>query len=402
MVRLFIDIYYVWKAELKVMFRDKAVILLFFIVPAFYPLVYTSFYNNEVVRDVNTIVVDESNSMLSREFIRKVDATPDVRIIGKAADLEEAKEYTRNGKAFAILLIPRDFSKNLNTGKQSRVFAFCDIRSMLLYKTVTLAATEVSLDMGASIRVEDVGHATQKQDDATMQTIESKWVPFYNPQNGYAGFLIPAVLIMIIQQTMFLGIGTLVGTHNDRKTYTVASHAYFGKNVNAVRLTLGKGLAYSFIYLFVSIWILRVAPYLFNLPQVGSPETLAVFLMPFLLAATFFSMTISYFVSQREFTLLLFAFSSVVFLFLSGISWPWTSMPPALQALGNLIPSTPAIHGFVKINTLGANFNEVWPEYVQLWIQVGVYFILAVLMYHWWIRNYDPKYQGKMPKKAKG
>jgi ABC-2 type transport system permease protein len=384
---------------MKVIFRDPAVILFFFIVPVFYPLVYTFFYNNEVMRDVPMVVVDESHSSLSREFVRKVDATPDVKVIGRVLDMEEAKEAMRRGDAYGILYIPPDFSTNLNSYKQAKVQTYAEIRSMLLYKAMALAATEVSLDMGANIRVEDVGHGSQKQDEASMQAVVSEWVPFYNPSNGFASFLIPAVLILIIQQTLILGIGTLVGTHNDRKTFTIASHAREGKNIDSVRLTLGKALAYSFVYLFVSVWVLRVAPYLFNLPQIGDPLTIAVFMMPFLLAATFFSMTLSYFVSQREFSFLLFTFTSVVFIFLSGISWPWTAMPPALKAIASLIPSTPAIHGFVKINTMGASFDEVWPEYLQLWIQALVYFLLSVLMYKWWIQNYDPEYKGRLPKK---
>ncbi|MBP1616981.1 MAG: putative transport-related rane protein [Bacteroidetes bacterium] len=399
MRKLLIDIYYVWREEIKVVFRDPAVILFFLVVPVFYPLVYTSFYNNEVMRDVKVVVVDDSRSSLSREFVRKVDATPDVKIVGYATDMQDAQKAMWRGDAYSILYIPSEFSKNLHTFKQTKVQAYSEIRSMLLYKALPLAVTDVSLDMGANIRVEDVGHGSQKQDESSMQAVVSEWVPFYNTTNGFASFLIPAVLILIIQQTLILGIGTLVGTHNDRKTFTIASHAHIGKSINSVRLTLGKGLAYSLVYIVVSVWVLRVAPYLFHLPQIGEPMTIAVFLMPFLLASTFFAMTLSYFVSQREFAFLLLTFTSILFIFLSGISWPWTSMPPALKAIAALIPSTPAIHGFVKINTMGASFEEVWPEYLQLWVQAVVYFILAVFMYKWWIRNYDPQYEGKLPEK---
>lgn len=399
MVRLLIDIYYVWREEMKVVFRDPAVILFFFIVPVFYPLVYTFFYNNEVMRDVKIVAVDDSRSQLSREFVRKVDATPDVKIIGYATDMHDAQKAMWRGDAYGILYIPSEFSKNLNTFKQAKVQAYSEIRSMLLYKALPLAVTDVSIDMGATIRVEDMGHGSQKQDDTSMQAVVSEWVPFYNTTNGFASFLIPAVLILIMQQTLILGVGTLVGTHNDRKTFTIASHSRIGASINSLRLTLGKGLAYSLVYIVVSVWVLRVAPYLFNLPQIGDPVAIAVFLMPFLLASTFFAMTLSYFVSQREFAFLLFTFTSVLFVFLSGVSWPWTSMPPALKAIASLIPSTPAIHGFVKINTMGASFAEAWPEYLQLWVQAAVYFVLAVWMYKWWIKNYDPEWQGKLPEK---
>lgn len=388
------DIYYIWIHEMKVVFKDPAVILLFFIVPFIYPLLYSFIYNNEAVSEVEVVVVDASHSALARDFVRKVDASHDVRVVGYASDMEEAEEAMRRKEAYGIIYIPEDFSRNVHTQKQTQVNVYADMGSMLYYKAILLTTTDVSLKMGADIRIEEMGYKSQIEDDATKQAVRSEWVAFYNVQNGFASFLIPAILILIIQQTMILGISTLVGTHNDRKRFSVASHAQTGRNVSALPLTIGKAFCYSFLYVIISAWVLRVVPYLFNLPQIGDPLTIAAFLMPYLLAATFFSMTLSYFCSQREFSMLLFAFTSVLFVFISGISWPWTAVPPALKAVGYIIPSTPGIHGFVKINTMGATLPDVWFEYLALWVQAFVYCLLATLMYKWWIRNYDPKYRG--------
>lgn len=390
------DIYYVWIHEMKLVFKDPAIILLFFVVPFIYPLLYSFIYNNEVVSEVKVVVVDDSHSATARDFVRKVDASHDVQVIGYASDMEEAEEAMRRKDAYGILYIPNDFSKNLHTQKQTQVNVYADMSSMLFYKAMLLTATDVALKMGADIRVEEMGYKSQIEDDATKQAVRSEWVALYNPQNGFASFLIPAILILIIQQTMILGISTLVGTHNDRKRFSVASHAQAGRNVSAFPLTMGKAFCYACLYTIICVWILRVVPYLFKFPQIGDPLTIAAFLMPYLLAATFFSMALSYFCSQREFGMLLFVFTSVIFVFISGISWPWTAVPPALKAVGYIIPSTPGIHGFVKINTMGATLPDVWIEYLTLWIQAFVYCIAATLMYKWWIRNYDPKYRGRV------
>lgn len=395
------DIYYVWINEMKVVFRDPAVILLLVVVPLLYPVLYAYLYNNETVHEVKVVVVDESNSALSREFIRKVTASPDVDIVKVMPNMEEAKEAMRLKEAYGIILIPRSFSKDINTNKQTAVVLYADMSSILFYKAMTLTCTEVSLNMGADIRVQDMGHGTRYQDETTMQAVDYEWVPFFNVPNGFASFLVPAILILVIQQTLLLGVGTIVGTHNDKKRFSVASHVAAGKYVHPFKLTIGKGFCYSMIYFVTSAWILRVVPYLFHLPQIGSPETIAVFLFPYILAAAFFAMTLSYFASQREFIMLLVVFTSLPFLFLSGMSWPWPAVPPALKAVAYLLPSTPGIHGFVKINTMGASLPDVWFEYVVLWIQAIVYCIFATLMYYWWIDNYDPKYKGKHPSFSK-
>lgn len=401
MKKFLIDIYYVWRNELRLVLKDPAIILLFFIVPFAYPLLYAFIYNNEVVHEVKMVAVDESHSALAREFIRKVDATADVKMVGTVANFKEAQEALRRGEVFGILYFPPDFSEKINRTEQTQVNVYVNMTSMLYYKACLLSATEVSLDMGADIRVQEMGHGTQSQDEASMQAIRYESITLYNPQNGFASFLIPAVLILILQQTLVLGIGTLVGTHNDQKRYTEASLAYFGKNVNAPRLTLGKGFCYSSLYILISIWVLKIVPYIFTLPQIGSPFTIMAFIVPFLLAATFFAMTIAYFVSQREFAMPLFVFTSVVFLFISGISWPWTAMPGALKAVAYLFPSTPGIHAFVKANTMGATLGDMRFEFTILWCQAIFYFITATLMYKWWIRNYDPMFKGRLSSKRK-
>jgi Predicted membrane protein len=134
MKRLLLDIYYVWINELKVIFKDPAVILLFFIVPLAYPVLYSFIYNNETVHEVKVIFVDDSNSSLSREFKRKVDATADVKVIGYASDMEEAREALRRKEAYGIMYIPRDFSKDIHTQQQTKVSVYADMSSCCFTK----------------------------------------------------------------------------------------------------------------------------------------------------------------------------------------------------------------------------------------------------------------------------
>ena len=392
-----IDIYFVCYNEFKVVFKDPAVILLLVIVPFMYPLLYGWMYNNEVVRDVKTVVVDESNTTLSRQFARMVDGSGDVNVVAHVSDMEEAREAVRRKEAYGIIYIPQSFSKDLNTNKQATVVLYSEMSSMLFYKAMALTCTEVGMIMGANIRVNEVGHGTQQQDEAKTQLVDYDSVSFYNTPNGFGSFLVPAILIIVIQQTLVLGVGTIVGTHRDKRRFTVASHVDTGRDVNALSLTIGKAFCYSFIYIISSAWILRVIPYIFSLPQIGNPLVISTFILPYILAATFFAMTISYFVSQREFVMLLFVFSSPLFLFMSGISWPWIAIPGPLKAVAYLLPSTPGIHGFVKINTMGATLADVRFQFFMLWGQAIGYCILATVMYNWWINNYDPKFKGKNP-----
>ena len=376
----FEDIFFIWKDELKNVFRDAGVLIFFFLVPLAYPLLYSFIYNNEVVRDAKLVVVDQSDSFLSREFTRRVNATADVEVVSTCTDMAEAKRYLDEKKAYGILYFPESFSKEVYRGEQATVSLYCDMSSLLFYKAFLLSATEVSLDLGREIQLSRLSSSSEKQDEITVNPIPYESVALFNPQNGFASFLVPAILILVIQQTLVLGIGMLGGTVREENRLETLPQSVGRHFHGTLRIVFGKSLTYLMIYILVCIWALAVVPKLFALPQIGDPLTLLLFVLPYLLACIFFAMTLAGFMTTRESPMLVFVFTSVLFLFISGISWPKEAIPPFWKALGYLFPSTPGIQGFVRINTCGATLNEVAFEYRMLWVQTGVYFLSACLI----------------------
>lgn len=379
------DTFYIWKDELKNVFKDEGVLIFFFLVPFAYPLLYSFIYNNEVVHEAKMVVVDQSDSYLSREFTRRVNATPDVRVVAVSTDMEEARRMLDRKEAYGILFFPAEFSKDLHTGKQTTLPLYCDMSSLLFYKAFLLATTEVSLDLGKEISLARRPlKGTVKEEEITVDPIPYESVTLFNTQNGFASFLVPAILILVIQQTLVLGIGMLGGTAREKNRFhcLVPVSRHFN---GTLRIVLGKSLTYILIYVVVCIWVLAVVPKLFSLPQVGDPVTVLVFILPYLFASIFFAMTLSGFMTTREAPMLVFVFTSVILIFISGVSWPKEAIPPFWQAVGYLFPSTPGIQGFIRINTCGATLSEVMHEYHTLWIQAGVYFVLALIIYRFQI-----------------
>jgi len=378
------DTFFIWKDELKNVFKDSGVMIFFFLVPFVYPLLYAFIYNNEVVHNAKMVVVDQSDSYLSREYIRKVDATADVKVVAVCADMEEAKRMLDEKKAYGILYFPSEFSKNIHKGKQATVSLYCDMSALLFYKAFLLATTEVSLEIGKELRAQNNPSSTIEQEKITINPIPYESVALFNSQNGFASFLVPAILILVIQQTLILGIGMLGGTAREKNRFhcLVPISRHFN---GTLRIVFGKSLTYILLYVVVCIWALAVVPKLFSLPQVGEPWTVMLFILPYLFASIFLSMTLSGFMTSRESPMLVFVFTSVILLFISGVSWPKEAIPPFWKAVGYLFPSTPGIQGFIRINTAGATLNEVAHEYHTLWIQAGVYFITACMIYRYQI-----------------
>ena len=374
------DLFYIWKQEFRTTFRDQGVLIFFVLVPLVYPLIYSFIYTNETIREVPTVVVDNSRSSLSREYLRKVDASPETSIVAYCADMEEAKLMLKDRKAYGIIYIPAHFSDDIVQGKQTQVSIFCDMSGLLYYKALLTANTNVSLAMNAAIKMERAGNTTARQDEITAYPIEYEDVAIFNPTNGFAAFLIPAVLILIIQQTLLLGIGLSAGTareHNQFKDLVPINCHYNG----TLRIVMGKGLSYFMVYSLVAVYILCVVPRLFSLNQIAIPGVLTLFTLPYLTACIFFAMTASIAIRNRETCMLLFVFTSVPLLFLSGISWPGSAMPSFWRYFSYLFPSTFWINGYERINSMGATLNEVAFEYRALWMQTGIYFLTTCFVY---------------------
>ena len=378
------DCCFIWWDEMKQTVKDEGVLIFFFVVPLLYPLLYSWIYNNEVVREVPVVVVDDSHSQLSRQFIRQCDASPDVKILAHASDLDEAKSLLSRQVARGIYYFPSDFETRVNRMEQATVSVYCDMSLMLCYKAVFQTAQTVSTLMGKEIQIHLGQHFTTREEQIATQPLQFEEVPIFNPTGGYGSFILPAVLILIIQQTLVMGIGLSAGTARERNRYR--NLIPISRHYNGMfRIVGGKALAYFMIYAVLTAYLVLVVPRLFGFTAIGRWQDLLGFLLPYLLDCIFFGMVVSCMVRYRENVMLLIVFVSVPLLFLSGVSWPQSSIPAFWQAVSWLFPSTFGIRGFVRINEMGGTLSDVLLEYQVLWLQGLVYFILACLVYRYQI-----------------
>lgn len=375
-----LNIFQIWYREIGNIFRDKGIMIFILFVPLAYPLLYSYVYTNEVVREVPVTVVDESHSELSRELLRKMDASPDMKIVAYCDNLSAAQEMIRRQEVYGIVRIPSDFTRELWKGNQAPIGLYCDMSSMLYYKALLLTATNVSLEVNKDIKVNNyLPSTTDRQAEITRMPIDYDYVPLYNPQSGFAAFLIPPVLMLIIQQTLLLGIG--MSTGNSREHHMGSVIPFHPWYKNPVHIVIGKALPYFMLYIILGVYMFAVVTRLFTLPQLGHYTTFIAFLVPFVLACIFLAMVLSSFIYRREDSILLLVFLSVPMLFLSGLSWPASDMPAFWKYFSYLFPSTFGMNGYVRITSSGARLSDISSEYIALWIQAGVYFLLACWFY---------------------
>ena len=378
MKKILKDLYWVMTNELRHIFRDRGVMLIFFVAGIAYPILYNGIYKNEALYEIPIAVVDQSNSSQSREFLKKLNATQEVKISSRCLSMEEAKGLFMDRKVHGIVFIPSDYHLKLARMEQATISIYNDMSSFLYYKGLMMATNYTMLDELNSIQIKRYNAAGigGEQAEQLVEGIPGNDVGFYNPGGGFSSFLLPAMLVLIIHQTLFFGIGMMAGTaREESRTHSQIPDHLHGRGT--IRVVMGKSLAYFLLYIPITAYIVGFIPKFFNLPHIGDISTLFTFMIPFLLAAIFFSMTVSVFIKNRETGLISFLFFTLILLFLSGFSWPRQNMPDIWRWISYLFPSTHGIQGYIKINSAGALLSQVRFEYIMLWLHAGVYLIAA-------------------------
>ena len=373
------NLFRVWRRETHLVFTDIGVLLFFFALPLAYPIVYTLIYNPEIVKKIDTVVVDNSRSAESRELVRELGATQGVNIVGYAADMGEARRAMMEKKCYGVLEIPSDYGRRIGRGEQAVTSFYCDMSLLLRFRQYLFAMTDVQMNGVTRI-------TSQRLADGGLLTSSIGGLPVDSQPNflgdvtqGFASFVMPGIVVLILQQSMLLGITMISGTSRDRRRRNGGTDP-LDYDADPTATVLGKSLCYMMIYLPLSYYILEIVPYMFSLPHVGRFMDFMPMIFVMLLATSFLGQTLQIFVRERESSLLVIVFTSVVFLFLSGLTWPRYAFNKFWLMVSDLIPATFGMEGLIRINSNGASLADVSQYYWGLWALTGLYFVTALLL----------------------
>lgn len=360
-----------WLRELQQLSKDQGAILFCILLPLGYPLVYSWIYNNEVVHEVPVVVVDNSHSHQSRDFIQKYDASPDVEVAYYAHSISEAQRYIAHEEAYGIIYFPEDYATRIGRHEQAHVSVYCDMSYMLTYKAIFQAATSVASLQGAEIQAGMSGNYTNRENEISAQPLAFDEVPIFNTTAGYGNFVLPGVLVLIIHQALLLCVGLISGTDRERRFISVT---------NVFTTFLGKTMAYFTIFSIMLAYCTLVVPRLFGFVMMYHMSDWIIFMIPYLFACIFFAICISTMIHYRENVMLVVVFTSLPLLFLSGISWPHSNIPGFLQGVSWIFPSTFGIRGSVRMSSMGATLTDVLPELRALIAQTVVYGLFSLFV----------------------
>lgn len=369
--------------ELGAIFGDRGVLLIMGFAVIFYAFVYPLPYSREVLRKVPLVVIDHDNSALSRRLVRMVDASALVRINGRTTNIDEARKMIAAGRNSAALVIPVDFEKTVLQARRATVAAYVDATYFLVYRQAMTGLVKAVRTLSAGIQVRRLQAQGWSEEKARVDQSPLKFFdrPLFNPSLGYATYIVPGVLILILQQTMLIGIGMISGTHAEQSAGAAKSVLHGGPGMQI----LSRAVACLALYLIHVLFIYGVAYPIWGFPMHAGLATVFGFLLPFLLAVILMGQALSTFFKTRETAMVMIVWSSMPAVLISGFSWPIETMPHWIRAIAMLIPSTWGISGVLRLTQMGATFQQVQVEWIWLW---GLSFLYLILT--WFRAGFQP------------
>ena len=360
--------------------RDRGLMVMFVAAVPVYSFFYPLPYVTQSVRHVPLVVVDLDASPMSRDIVSRLSAVPSVRIDGSASTVGEASDALAAGQIAGIVLVPENFSRDATRGTPTAVTVFgtgaYPVQDKAVLGSVGAVLQGVVAEAGGARMAHQGAPAA-----ALLQSARAGPAfidqPLYNLARGYGSYVVAAVGILIVQQVMLMAIASLVGTWLEGRTGTlfdaqaVGPFALFG-TVAGFALFVFLALLYFIGFVF---WFQ-------DYPRGGNLAGAVAFAALTALTVASLGVALGAWFADRERALQVLLATSVPFLFMGGIVFPREAMPAPINALALLIPTTPGIFGFVKLNQMGATWSEIRPEFLNMSALLLLYAALAAWAVH--------------------
>jgi len=353
------------RETLLAVLRTRPALMILVLAGFLYGFYYPAAYQHQVATRLPVAVVDLDQSPASRRLTEFLLAAPQVNVLGVSRDFEAARRLLQRREVDAIVLVPPDFERGLLSGSRPDALAFYLNGAYLVRASAIGGALQAVLQAALQEALEGPARALGLQ---TLVPVKAVVHPLFNTREGYGSYVVPGVAVVIVHQTLLMGVVLLMGERRRRGLR-------FGSGAELA----GAGLAFASIGLMTAFFYFGFVFWFQDYPRGGSVAAMLLSSLLFVGATVAFALFVGSFFDRGERSAQVLAASSALVFFLSGVPWPLDAMPPTLAMLTHLLPSTAGVQGLVKVNQMDAALADVAPQLVELAALLLGYGLLA-----WW------------------
>lgn len=330
-------------ATFRALPKARPVASLLILAVVLYAFYYPAAYAGQAPAGLPVAIVSDPSTSLTRNLARDLEASHGVQVAAIIPSATIARSMMQQGVVDGVILIPDGFEASLSRGDPDGIAVWLNggylVRATAVGKSVAAALAHV-----AETKAEGLPQTAR----ALSLAPEVAQVSLFNPTAGYGSYAVPAVSLIILQQTLLLGAGVIVAIR--RETGAVRQRLSSKLGLWLALTTIGtlSGLFYfGFVFWFQ------------DYPRAGNIWG-AIALTPlFAAAVSALGLNLGRMFDRHERVLQVLVGTSAPLFFLAGVAWPHFMMPDWLVSLAYLSPSTPAVQAFVSLNAMGATLGEV-------------------------------------------
>ena len=350
------------KKEFLHVLRDKRTLMVLFGMPIVQILLFGFALSTEV-KDTKLAILDQDKTQSSIELISKLDANQYFDIDRNLKSIAEAEDAFKGGKIKMILVIPAQFSQDMNSGKKTQLQLITDGTDLNLANQIYNFMSNIILDF--------YGQQTLQQNSGVQPEIRM----LYNPQLKGAPNFVPGVMAFIL--LIICVLMTAIAIVREKETGTM--EILLVSPMKPYIIILAKAIPYFILSILILISILILSITVLDLPIKGSLPLLFAISIIFIITNLLIGIVISIVTDSQQTAMLISLIGTMLpTLMLSGFMFPVENMPLPLQVVGNIIPAKWYYEIVKNIMIKGTGLEVVWKHLLILLGMMTVLFIIAV------------------------
>jgi ABC-2 type transport system permease protein len=357
------------RKEIYHLIRDFRSLYLAFAIPLLLILLFGYALSLDV-EHIETVVVDQDRTDLSRDLIRSLGASPYFRIAAQLDDTRAVTQELDHGRATLAVIIPAGLTADLRADRETAIQILLDGSDPNFAGISRAYITSFIEGYNQKLLADFLDRQGMEKIRAPIEGRIRVW---FNEDLESRNFIVPGIIAIIIMIVGAMLTSLVIAREYENGTMeTIRSLP-----IRAGELLVGKAIPYFLIALIDVLVSILMGQILFGVVMKASFWLMILASSLYILVALTLGLLISSVTkSQMVANQMAVLITYLPSLLLSNFVFPVINMPKILQIVTYFVPATYYIDILAGIYLRNLGFSHLWPDLAVL---TGMFAVLAGL-----------------------
>ncbi|HNX00772.1 MAG TPA: ABC transporter permease [Candidatus Cloacimonadota bacterium] len=345
-----------------------------YILPIVFALLVSYIYDGHVLMKMPTVIVDQDKSISSLRLSRMLAQHRFIHIMDRTDDISTGYHDLRTRKAYALILIPRDFEKNWKHGDQPVLKAYSYGTNLVVGKSIQKAIVETigqlsgEVEAGKLMSIRHESIALKKN----YPPLALDYHNLYNPSFNYQWFLPPGAIISLFQMLIVMLGATAFCTKKRNHKEQQEEGSFF-------TIYLGKLTPIIVVYTIQGFLLWLILFPLFGIPVRGNLLMGLLLWELFVISCYSIGFAISALIKDSMISTVVSVFIMAPAFAFSGYTYPYWEMPLPHRIFALAMPTTHFLPSFLQFYLQGSSATVMLSRFPGIGIFLLCLFCLLLI-----------------------